>query len=67
MAVPHSRIELRNVNLHNVPDLASPLCGSRSNTTADKLYDLDGEFGISESAYAHSDLNHELQEALSML
>ena len=50
--------ELRNVNLDNVPYLASsPLRFKVKYDPAEKLYDLDGEFGVSESAYTRSDLH----------
>ena len=61
-------IELRNVNLYNVPYRASPpLRFKVKYDPLDRLYDLDGEFGISVSASSRPDLHHELQEALSML
>ena len=61
-------IELRNVNLYNVPYRASPpLRFKVKYDPHDRLYDLDGEFGISVSASSRPDLHHELQEALSML
>ena len=61
-------IELRNVNLYNVPYRAyPPLRFKVKYDPLDRLYDLDGEFGISVSASSQSDLHHELQEALSML
>ena len=61
-------IELRSVNLYNVPYRASPpLRFTVTYDPSDELYDLDGEFGISVSADSRSDLHHELQEALSML
>ena len=68
VAYPEDTIELRNVNLYNVPYRASPpLRFKVKYDPADELYDLDGEFGISVSAYTRSDLHYELQEALSML
>ena len=61
-------IELRNVNLYNVPYRASPPLRFKVRfDPLDELYDLDGEFGISVSASSRSDLHHELQAALSML
>ncbi|MDE0390621.1 MAG: hypothetical protein OXI57_00955 [Rhodospirillales bacterium] len=61
-------IELRNVHLYNVAYRASPpLRFKVKYDPSDRLYDLDGEFGISVSASSRSDLHHELQEALSML
>lgn len=61
-------IELSNVNLYNVPYRASPpLRFKVKYDPLDRLYDLDGEFGISVSASSRSDLHHEMQEALSML
>ena len=68
VAFDEDTIELRNVNLYNVPYRASPpLRFKVKYDPLDQLYDLDGEFGISVSAYSRSDLHHELQEALSML
>ena len=61
-------IELRNVNLYNVAYRASPPLRFKVRyDPRDELYDLDGEFGISVSASSRSDLDDELQEALSML
>ena len=61
-------IELRNVNIYNVPYRASPpLRFKVKYDPLDQLYDLDGDLGISVSACSRSDLHHELQEALSML
>ena len=61
-------IELRNVNLYNVAYRAfPPLRFKVRYDPRDELYDLDGEFGISVSASSRSDLDDELQEALSML
>ena len=61
-------VELRKVNLYNVPYRASPPLRFKVRyDPLDELYDLDGEFGISVSAYSRSDLHHELQEALCML
>lgn len=61
-------IELRDVNLYSVPYRASPpLRFNVRYDPEDELYDLDGEFGITVSAYSQSDLHHELQEALSIL
>ena len=68
LAFDEDTIELRNVNLYNVPYRASPPLRFKVKYDAlDRLYDLDGDFGISVSAYSRSDLHHELQEALSML
>ena len=68
VAFDEDTIELRSVNLYNVPYSASPpLRFKVTYDPLDRLYDLDGEFGISVSAYSRSDLHHELQEALSML
>ena len=68
VAFDEDTIELRNVNLYNVPYRASPSLRFKVKyDPLDQLYDLDGEFGISVSAYSRSDLHHELQEALSML
>ena len=68
VAFEEDTIELRNVNLYNVPYHASPpLRFKVEYDPLDQLYDLDGEFGISVSAYSRSDLHHDLQEALSML
>ena len=61
-------IELRNVHLYNVVYRASPpLRFKVKYDPRDRLYDVEGEFGISVSASSKSDLHHELQEALSML
>ena len=61
-------IELRDVNLYNVAYRASPPLRFKVRyDPLDELYDLDGEFGISVSASSRSDLDDELQEALSML
>ena len=61
-------IELRKVNLYNVAYRASPPLRFKVRyDPRDQLYDLDGEFGISVSASSRSDLDDELQEALSML
>ena len=61
-------IELRNVNLYDVAYRASPPLRFKVRyDPRDELYDLDGEFGISVSASSRSDLDDELQEALSML
>ena len=75
LSVTHARdivafdtIELRNVNLYNVPYHASPPLRFKVRyDPLDELYDLDGDFGIAVSASSRSDLDHELQEALSML
>lgn len=68
VAFDEDAIELGNVNLCNVPYRASPpLRFKVTYDPHDRLYDLDGEFGISVSASSRSDLHHELQEALSML
>jgi hypothetical protein len=75
LSVRHARdivafdtIELRNVNLYNVPYRASPpLRFKVTYDLVDELYDLDGDFGISVSASSRSDLDDELREALSML
>ena len=68
VAFEEDTIELRNVNIYNVPYSASPpLRFKVKYDPLDKLYDLDGDLGISVSAYSRSDLHHELQEALSML
>ena len=77
IAVTHARnfvvldedtIELRDVHLYNVAYRASPpLRFKVRHDPRDELYDLDGEFGISVSASSRSDLDDELQEALSML
>ena len=68
VAFDEDTVELRNVNLYNVPYRASPpLRFTVRYDPFDRLFDLDGEFGISVSAYSRSDLHHELQEALSML
>ena len=68
VAFDEDTIELRNVNLCNVPYRASPpLRFKFKYDPDDELYDLDGEFGISVSASSPSDLHHELHEALSML
>ena len=61
-------IELRGVHLYNVKYRASPpLRFNVKYDPRDRLYDLDGEFGISVSASSRADLHHELQEALSVL
>ena len=61
-------IEIRKVHLYNVAYRASPpLRFKVKYDPRDRLYDLDGEFGISVSASSRSDLHHELQEALSVL
>ena len=77
MSVEHARdflafdedtIELRTVNLYDVPYRASPpLRFKVKYDPVDQLYDLDGDLGISVSACSRSDLHHELHEALSML
>ena len=68
VALDKDRIELRDVNLHNVAYRASPPLRFRFRYDPhDELYDLDGEFGISVSASSPSELHHELHEALSML
>ena len=75
LSVKHARdivafdtIELSNVHLYNVPYRASPPLRFKVRYDPhDRLYDLDGEFGISVSASSRSDLDDELQEALSML
>ena len=61
-------IELSNVHFYNVAYRASPpLRFNVRYDPRDKLYDLDGEFGISVSASSRPDLDDELREALSML
>ena len=61
-------IELRDVYLYNVAyRISPPLRFKVTYDPRDRLYDLDGEFGISVSASSRSDLHHELQEALSVL
>ena len=68
VAFEEDTIELRNVNLYNVPYRASPpLRFTVKYDALDRLYDLDGDFGIAVAAYSRADLHHELQEALSML
>ena len=68
VAFDEDTIELCRVDLYNVPYRASPpLRFKVKYDPLDHLYDLDGDFGISVSASARSDLHHELQEALSML
>ena len=68
VAFEEDTIELRTVNIYNVPYRASPpLRFKVKYDPLDQLYDLDGDFGISVSAYSRSDLHHELHEALSML
>ena len=75
LSVRHARdivafdtIELRDVNLYNVPYRASPPLRFKVRyDPVDGLYDLDGDFGISVSASSKSDLDDELREALSML
>ena len=68
VAFDEDTIELRNVHLYNVAYRASPpLRFNVKYDPLDRLYDLDGEFGISVSASSRSDLHQELQEALSML
>lgn len=68
VAFDEDTIEIRSVNLYNVPYSASPpLRFKVTYDPLDQLYDLDGEFGISVSACSRSDLHHELQEALSIL
>ena len=66
--VAFDTIELRDVNLYNVPYRASPPLRFKVRyDPVDGLYDLDGDFGISVSASSKSDLDDELREALSML
>ena len=61
-------IELREVDLCNIPYRASPpLRFKVKYDRLDRLHDLDGDFGISLSASSRFDLHYELQEALSML
>ena len=68
VAFEEGTIELPTVNIYNVPYRASPpLRFKVKYDPLDQLYDLDGDFGISVSAYSRSDLHHELHEALSML
>ena len=68
VAFDEDTIELCRVDLCSVPYRASPPLRFKVRyDPLDRLYDLDGDFGISVSAYARSDLHHELQEALSML
>ena len=68
VAFDDDTIELGRVNLYSVPYRAEPpLRFKVSYDARDRLYDLDGEFGIAVSAYSRSELHHELHEALSML
>ena len=68
VAFEEDTIEIGSLNLYNVPYRAEPPLRFKVTFDArDRLYDLDGEFGIAVSAYSRSDLHHELHEALSML
>lgn len=61
-------IELRALNLYNVSYRAEPPLQFHVTFHSQKgIYELDGDFGISVSAYSPPELHQELHEALSML
>ena len=68
VAFEEDTIELSSLNIYNAAYRAEPpLRFKVTYDPQDRLYDLEGEFGIAVSAYSRSELHHELHEALSML